>query len=174
MPSPMGHALGAVGAGWLAGRPAPDLRRLRTQVLILTAIGIAPDLDLLIGRHSMETHSVGAAVLVGALAAWLRWPLAASRWGTFAVAGLAWLSHPVLDTLARDTTAPLGVMFLWPFSTGHFQTGWEVFAPISRRYWLDGFVSYTALAVAREVAIVLPLAGLAYWGRSRRNGRRIE
>jgi membrane-bound metal-dependent hydrolase YbcI (DUF457 family) len=154
--------LGAVAAGWLAGRPAAERRVRWRQVALLAAIGIAPDLDLLIGRHSMETHSVGAAALVGALAAWRRWPVASTRTRIFAAVFLAWLSHPLFDTLALDTSTPLGVMLFWPFSREHLQTGWSVFAAISRRYWLDGFVSYTLLAIAREVIILAPLVPLVY------------
>ena len=105
-------------------------------------------------------------MLVGALAAWRRWPIASTRAGIFLAASLAWLSHPLLDTLAVDTSAPLGVMLFWPFWTEHVQTGWAVFAPVSRRYWLDGFVAYTALAVLRELLILGPLSYVA--------GRRIQ
>jgi len=168
MPSPVGHSLGAIAAGWLVGGPARPRRALAKQTAILTLIGLAPDLDLLIGRHSMETHSVGAAVLVGALAAWRRWPVAAGRWGIFFAVSLAWLSHPILDMLALDTSGPLGVMFLWPFTTEHMQTGWSVFAAISRRYWVEGFVAYTVMAVVRELAILLPVAALAWFGRGNR------
>jgi membrane-bound metal-dependent hydrolase YbcI (DUF457 family) len=161
--------LGAVAAGWLAGRPADGRRARWRQVAILAAIGIAPDLDLLVGRHSMETHSIGAAVLVGVLAAWRRWPVASTRSRIFAAVLLAWLSHPLFDILALDTSTPLGVMLFWPFSREHLQTGWSVFAAISRRYWLDGFVSYTLLAIAREVIILLPplLLILIGWRRRR-------
>jgi inner membrane protein len=124
----------------------------------------------------METHSIGAAVLVGALAAWLRVPVAATRPLIFLVAGLAWISHPMLDMLSPDTTAPLGVMFLWPLTSEHVQTGWSVFAAISRRYWVEGFFAYTALAVLRELAVLAPLAGLAWLFRHPANSasERIE
>ena len=49
------------------------------QAATLVAVGVAPDLDLLCGRHSAETHSVGAAVIVASIAAWRRWPVAASE-----------------------------------------------------------------------------------------------
>jgi len=181
MPSPVGHALGAVATGWIIGRfpvpgsgfpvpmhPSPSRRARLTQAALLAAVGVAPDLDLLVGRHSMESHSIGVAVLVGALAAWGRWPVAATRLRIFFAVGLAWLSHPLLDMLALDTSAPLGVMFFWPFSTAHLQTGTSVFAAISRRYWLEGWVRYTALSVAREIVILAPLAWLA-WRRTLKN-----
>jgi hypothetical protein len=80
----------------------------------------------------------------------------------------AWAVHPMLDMLALDTSAPLGVMILWPASQEHYQTGWSVFTAISRRYWMPGFVEYTVLAVAREFAILLPvLAGIYWWRKPR-------
>ena len=169
MPSSIGHGLASVGVGWLAVRPAAPNRALTLQVALLAAIGIAPDLDLLIGRHSAETHSLGAAVLVASLAAWGMWPVAAGRWRIFAAVLLAWAIHPALDMLALDTSAPHGVMILWPFSREHFQTGLSTFTAISRRYWMPGFVEYTVLAVLREVAILAPLLALIWWMRRPRS-----
>jgi inner membrane protein len=168
MPSPVGHSLAAVAVGWAVARPSAGRRALARQVAVLSAIAVAPDLDLLIGRHSMETHSLGAAVLVGALAAWRRWPLGAGRWSTGLAAGLAWLSHPIADALSLDTTPPIGVMFFWPASSERVLTGWSVFAPISRRYWLPGFLEYTVMAVLRELAILLPVLAAVWLARRRR------
>ena len=66
MPSPVGHALGGIVAGW---RAVPDGARradtLRTA-LIVGAFGVAPDLDLLVHDHRGPAHSLGAAILVAA------------------------------------------------------------------------------------------------------------
>src|SRR5687767_11386137 len=94
VPSPLGHGLAAVATGWaISGMPAAKSAFVR-QTAILVAVGIAPDLDLLIGRHSMETHSIGAAVVVASIAAWQRWPVAPSRMMTWLAVALAWMSHP--------------------------------------------------------------------------------
>jgi hypothetical protein len=45
------------------------------------------------------------------------------------------------------------------------QTGWSVFAAISRRYWVEGFVAYTSLAVLREVVLLAPILGIAWFAR---------
>lgn len=160
MPSPVGHALGALTVGWLTGEPA-GRRSLITRSLIIAALGLAPDLDLLIGRHSMETHSIGAAVLAGAVAAAFRWPIAATRPRIFVTAALVWCTHPLLDALGADTSAPLGVMMFWPFSREHVMFE-PVFDPISRRWWLEGFFVGNAVAVARELVILGPPA-LVSW-----------
>jgi hypothetical protein len=177
MPSPLGHGLGALAAGWVvAGRPV-ERRALLKQVAILTAVGIAPDLDLLIGRHSMETHSVGAAVIVATIAAWQRWPVASSRTMIWIAVAAAWLSHPLLDALGSDTSVPIGVMAFWPFSREHFQSSLEVFGAISRRYWRDDFWSLNLSAVTTELLILVPVVALiavvtsTSWNR-RRNAPR--
>ena len=162
MPSPVGHALGALAAGWTMAKPPSERRAFVVQAAILSALGCAPDLDLLIGRHSRETHSLGAAVIVATAAALWRWPVAATRGRIWLAAFLAWVSHPILDMLSLDTSIPLGVMFFWPFSREHVQTGWAVFASIYRNYHEAGFLLHNLLAVIREIAIVGPVAAAAY------------
>lgn len=139
-------------AGVAATRPS-----LIKQVAILVVIGVAPDLDLLWGRHNMETHSIGAAALVASVAAWQRWPVAASRTTIWIAVAMAWMSHPILDAMGSDTSVPIGVMALWPFSSTHVQTTWEVFGAISRRYWRDDFMSINGSSMLREVLILGPV-----------------
>lgn len=134
----------------------------------MAALGLAPDLDLLIGRHSMETHSVGAAVLAGGVAAVLRWPIAATRLRIFVIAALVWSTHPMLDALGADTSPPLGVMMFWPFSREHVMFE-PVFHPISRRWWLSGFITGNLEAIARELVILGP-AALVAWLLTQRAG----
>jgi membrane-bound metal-dependent hydrolase YbcI (DUF457 family) len=171
MPSPIGHGLAAVATGWAVAAPAGERGDRWRQAATLAAIGVAPDLDLLIGRHSAETHSVGAALLVASVAAWRRWPVAAAgatRWRVWLAVFLAWLSHPILDALALDTSPPLGVMLFWPFESGYHQTGWSAFAAISRRYWLPEFVTYNAVALLRELAILVPAVATVFFARRAR------
>jgi membrane-bound metal-dependent hydrolase YbcI (DUF457 family) len=163
VPSPIGHALGGIAAGSAC---APRLS-LRTAV-ILAAIAIAPDLDLLAGAHSAQSHSVGAAVLCGLIGAIVTRSL---RWG--AAAALAYASHPLLDWLGTDGTPPIGVMALWPFSEGYFESEVHWFMGISRRYWLTGFVEHNMRAVLIEVATIGPLAALS-WIAKRRVASRIS
>ncbi len=163
--------MAAVAAGWIvAGKPETTPALVR-QVGILVAVGVAPDLDLLMGRHSMETHSIGAAAIVATVAAWQRWPVAASRTMTWIAVALAWMSHPLLDALGSDTSAPIGVMAFWPFSRAHVQTPFEVFGAISRRYWRDDFWSLNASAAVRELLVLAPIVALVFvsvsWRRRR-------
>src|SRR5688500_5091594 len=70
MPSPLGHALGGMAAGWLVARPARgsavDVVKSGAWFAVL---GIVPDLDLLLGPHRAATHSFVAALIVGLAAA---------------------------------------------------------------------------------------------------------
>lgn len=158
MPSPVGHALGGIAAGW---GTAPG-RRLATAA-ILAAVAITPDLDLLVHDHRGESHSVGMALIAGALA----WLITRSpRWGS-AVA-LAWGSHILLDWLSNDTWPPLGVMALWPFTRDYYKAGIEIFPPVSRHYWESRFWLYNLRALAMELLIMLPLTALVVRLRRKR------
>lgn len=158
MPSPIGHGLAAVAAGWgIAGLMAVGQARWR-QIAILVAIGLAPDLDLLWGRHSRETHSLGAALIVATVAAWQRWPMASTRTRIWLAVCAAWLTHPLLDAMSSDTSIPVGIMAFWPLSTEYYTTGWDTFGPISRRYWLDNFWAINLTSIGRELLILGPVA----------------
>jgi inner membrane protein len=168
--------LGGLAAGWLvAGReqqkwtPAGSFKAWPTA-WTFALVGAAPDLDLLVGAHSMYTHSVGAAAIAGALV------LSLTRGRGRAVAAgvaAAVASHVLLDWLGSDTSPPIGVMALWPFSHEYFQSPFYAFAAISRRYWLPEFFIGNLLAVARECAILLPILFAIAWVRRPRLRARV-
>jgi membrane-bound metal-dependent hydrolase YbcI (DUF457 family) len=187
MPSPLGHALGGFVAGWLVagpasarapgaspGKPGPVTWRARHPNLVRAAVfaaaGVLADVDLLAGFHSAYTHSVGAMGLVFA-AVWLVAP--APRLPLSLAVAAAYGSHPLLDWLAEDTSAPLGIMLLWPFSHHYLHSGLDWFQAISRRYWLPGFWTYNLHGVLRELLLLGPLAALVTFVRapSKRNRR---
>ena len=134
-------------------------------------IGLAADLDLLIGRHSQFTHSIGAALAVFVIAAialrhrphWLSLALGV---------GAAYLSHVLLDWLGQDATPPLGITALWPFGQAYYISHIDVFWGISREPWRPGAFWHDVLSVAREVIVLLPCAVAAYWLR-RPRGRQV-
>ncbi len=163
MPSPLGHACAGVAAGWVvAGCPAAGLglrgsagwadARLLKPALIFAAVGMLADIDLLVGAHSGPTHGVGAALIAAGVALGLtrswRWTLAV---------GAAYASHIVLDWLGTDTKAPIGIMALWPFTRGYYESSLHVFMGISRQIHHPDFWSYNLRALAREMLVLLPL-----------------
>lgn len=158
MPSPVGHALGGLIVGEV----------LAPSALLLCAVaGVLPDLDFAWGRHNMETHSLGMAVIAGAVMfGWQRNPRLA-----IAVT-LSWASHVLFDWLGSDDTPPLGVMALWPLNANFYFANAFVFEAISRRYWLDNFITHNAWAVLKEVLILGPIAAIAFLWRARRRSRR--
>lgn len=93
--------------------------------------------------------------------------------------GLAYASHIALDWLGHDTVAPIGVMALWPFTDGFYQSSLFIFEAVSRRVGAWSAWVHNAWAVAREVAILVSLvvAGLACWPgwkkKLRGGGRRV-
>ena len=160
MPSPVGHALGGAILG-------ASLGTLGTYgVVIPTIAAVAPDLDFLWGRHNMETHSLGAAILAGLVVyAWRRNARLA------VVTTLAVASHVLFDWLGSDDTPPLGVMALWPLNSHFYFANAFVFDAISRRYWLDNFITHNAWAVVKEVLILGPITVIAFLWRARRRSR---
>ena len=162
MPSPVGHALGGLivallfeGRGGQTTRQDPGGVRQRGGTdlrWLCVAAACLPDIDFGWGRHNMETHSIGFALLLGlAVLAWRRSPVVAAS------CGVAAGTHVLFDWLGSDDSPPLGVMALWPFSSSFYFADAFVFEAISRRYWLPGFVLHNALAVARELAILVPV-----------------
>lgn len=176
MPSPVGHGLGGIAAAWPL---VPE--RTRRAALILAAVAIAPDLDLLVGTHRGASHSIGAALIAG-LAAGSLWSALApslglrrpSRRDTLRVAlsaTIAWASHVLLDWLSNDTRPPIGIMALWPFTHEYYKASIEIFPAVSRKYWEARFWKYNAHALAVEVPLMGAIAAAVVIAYSRR-GRR--
>jgi membrane-bound metal-dependent hydrolase YbcI (DUF457 family) len=155
-------------AGWLAEPSRRDRRLRRPSTLVFAVLGMAADLDLVVGAHRGGTHTIAAAVLVGA-AAWIVLRRANERAGRIALAcALAYGSHVFLDWLGTDTSPPVGVPALWPVSYAYYEAPWQIFVPISRRFSQPAlFWVPNTMAVAREVAILLPIAALVWWARTR-------
>jgi hypothetical protein len=181
----VGHALAGVAAAWLTGgrlrrepRDTPSLRLsgqplrrplnltgLMAEVALFSAAAIAPDLDLLFGTHSTYSHSVGAVLIVFALT--LAVGGAPHRRIALGVAA-AWGSHILLDWCGSDTSPPIGVMALWPFDYGYYQSPVSIFDAISRRYWLpDQFIWGNLRAALKEIILLAPLSAAAYVWRRR-------
>ena len=168
MPSPLAHALGATAVGWTVARPASSPHALARQALVFAAVGMAPDLDLLVGRHSQETHSIGAAAITAAVAAWRYWPVAADRARIFIAVLLAWFSHPLFDAMSFDMGPPIGVMMWWPFLAEHWHTGLHVFGAIERHFDHQAFWRQNITSVVREMLIFVPTIAAVWYLRARR------
>ena len=180
MPSPVGHAIAGVAAGWLI---APQAARGRGQILQAAAFALAAtiaDIDLLVGSHRGPTHSLAAAVLAG-IATWVWCAVGTARRPVksvglrvernarplrFALAlTAAYATHTLLDWLGTDSSPPIGIMALWPVSRSYYESPLHLFMAISRRYWLPDFWLVNARAIARELAILAPVMMVVLWLR---------
>jgi membrane-bound metal-dependent hydrolase YbcI (DUF457 family) len=166
MPSPVGHALAGAAAGWAL--PGPPRRQGRNayhevwrQGLVFAILGVLPDLDLLLPiEHRTVSHSLTAAFVVGLTAATLT-----TRGRIGLAAGAAYATHVLLDWLGSDTTPPIGVMALWPFSHAYYESRLHLFHAVSRRFPTREFWVQNTRALMRELLVLAPPAGLACWRR---------
>ena len=162
MPSPVGHMLGGIAVGFLASRD----RGWRLPA-VCGLVAALPDIDFLLPiPHRGPTHSIAAALAAFAVTL----VITSFRPGDFprvrvaTAIGLAVLSHVLLDWLGQDSSTPRGLMALWPLTSTYYVSEVSVFNAVDRRYWLDGFWRRNAIAVAREIAILGPIAVLARKG----------
>ena len=174
MPTPAGHALAALALAPFVGRsretsPADDRPSFRTTSAILIACACAPDLDLALrfvdgaNHHRGISHSVGAAVIVGVAGEIVRRAFRL-RIPNGAWLALAWASHALLDWMGVDTSPPRGLMALWPWSGEFVIAPFAVFYDVIRSFSLEA-MRHNAIAAAIEVAILGPLAFLAWRAR---------
>jgi hypothetical protein len=174
MPSPVGHLIvGVCVQQGCAGHTAEPAWRL---LGFATMAALAPDLDLLLnvltGRnhHQAESHSVGMALIAG-VAAWAcarGWGRTQARQIGF-VTSLGWLSHVALDYLSVDTSVPIGLMALWPFTDRWYKFSWPIFLPITRSLGWEP-MRRNVLAAAWEAVVLLPLLALVWRLRRLRRG----
>lgn len=199
MPSPIGHSLGGIAAGWLVpviisssdssgqrcesenncqesvkgdgfeSNKSPVLQRrkkkkrrkflakcfggLWSEAAFFSLLAVAPDFDLLVGKHSTYTHSVGAMTLVGVLV----YGLNNQKKGQALSATMAYGSHILLDWLGTDTSAPIGIMALWPLTNKFYQSRLFWFMAISRHFRASNFLSHNLYAMLRELILLGPL-----------------
>jgi membrane-bound metal-dependent hydrolase YbcI (DUF457 family) len=175
MPSPIGHALGGVIAAFAVGRVflarGHGSWSIEARALGLVALAAClPDIDFLWGRHNMETHSLGFALIVGAVA--LAYTRGRVVWFPLACT-LAVVSHVLFDWLGSDDAQPLGVMALWPFSNEFYFANVFLFEPISRQYWKPHFLPHNIWAVIKEILLLAPIVvGILWYGKGRSRRRK--
>jgi hypothetical protein len=166
MPSPVGHALAGAAAGWALGGPprrrgSDGRREVWRHGLVFALLGMLPDIDLLLPvEHRTMSHSLTAVIVVGVAAA-----LLTARGRPGLAAGAAYGTHVLLDWLGTDTTPPIGIMALWPFSQAFYESRLHLFFAVSRRFRTREFWVQNTRALLRELAVLVPPAVLAGWWR---------
>lgn len=174
MPTPVGHALGGLAVYLAATRG--DVRRRLGLGAACVGVALLPDLDLAIGSfagrntHHYFTHSLGFTALfalaayIGARALGRARPL----WDA-SILTAAYLSHILLDLLAKDISPPFGVELFWPFSDAFYISPILLFDDIWRGSLGKLFGLHNWLSLGREVLVLGPLIALLWWRRSRRS-----
>jgi hypothetical protein len=168
----------------VATAPAGDLAS-RRRAAVTVGAALAPDLDfgwrLLDGvnHHQAQGHSLGVGLGLAALVTLVAAASGVPRaWGLGLAAAAGWSSHLLHDLLNVDTSPPIGLMALWPFTDAYFKSPWPVFLDIGRTLnWRT--VRHDIVAVAWELAILCPLLIAAWRWRARRragawNGARLR
>lgn len=180
MPSPLGHALAGLAAGWTVAPASTHHSGRVLRGLVFVVAATAADLDLLIGMHRGPTHSLAAAALAGSVVwLWTRSRRPGDRHGALrrdpgwmaAAVGAAAATHTLLDWLGADSSPPVGLMALWPFSRDYYASHLDIFMAISRRYRDADFWPSNVHAIAREVLILGPVAAVVWIRSVRRRGR---
>jgi len=183
LPTPLAHALAGL-IVHVATAPSDELASRRLAVVTVGA-AVAPDLDFAwklidgVNHHQAQGHSIGVglglAVAVTLAAAAVQVP---RPWGLGLAALGGWSSHLLLDLLNVDTSPPMGLMALWPFTDRYFKSPWPVFLDIGRTLnWRT--VRHVTVATAWELAILCPLLVTAWRARARQragawNGARVR
>jgi len=178
MPTPIGHALGGIAAGYLvtglfaggrafiqtsvASKHSGKDTALLVGVVTLACLGMLPDIDLVFTAHREFTHSIGATLAVMAAATVLT---KRRRFEVSCVLGAAYASHIGLDWLAADSSFPAGVMALWPFTGEYYLSSldFSLFLNVCRQVgeiqcWVNNGV-----ALIRELTILVPAAAAVIW-----------
>jgi membrane-bound metal-dependent hydrolase YbcI (DUF457 family) len=176
MPSPIGHALAGIAVAWTADlipgdrtwRTAPasapwHLRAGNGITLACAGLAAAPDLDLAFMPHRTATHSIGAVVIVGLLAAALA---ANARRPVVRIAlmcAAAYGSHLLLDWLGADYYPPRGLQLMWPINHEWYISGVDLFRQTARlRVFTRGPMLTNVRAIVQEIGILGPIVA-ALW-----------
>lgn len=179
MATPVGHAL----VGVTVGLAATGRRPLTTpwgDVALFAAMGVAADLDFVPGflfgawdsLHHGPTHSVGAALIVAALAALAGRLLGGRAWRWGLALGLVYLSHVVVDALTMDFSPPPGVPLWWPLSGEFVMADHPVFMAVRREAFTWEVISHDLRALALELALLGPPCAFVMWRRGLLKGPR--
>jgi membrane-bound metal-dependent hydrolase YbcI (DUF457 family) len=171
MPTSIGHALAGAAAAWGADL-VPGRRAWRTApptaswyrragnglTLVCVVLAAVPDADLLFHIHRTFSHSIGAVMLVGVLAAAIA---ALTNRPVLRIASMcaaAYGTHLLLDWLAVDLMPPYGIQVFWPFSDTWYMSRWIIFRQIERsRLLSESTMRLNVLAVAQELAVLAPI-----------------
>jgi membrane-bound metal-dependent hydrolase YbcI (DUF457 family) len=173
MPSPLAHGFAGYAILMLAEpRMASDLRSNLKAMGTGIFFGGLADADFFVAyftrnpvlQHHYFSHSIPFALLIGCIAyPIVKWVLKINRPFRISVILTAiYGSHLFLDYFTQDSSAPIGIPLLWPFTQKHFMAPVEIFMSIHRGGLENLFGSHNMEAMIREFFIMAPLAFASY------------
>lgn len=143
------------------------------MLLLFIVIANLPDLDFLPGllvgdankyHHHYWSHSLGAAVVAGALiaAVMVRARPVRGFWFYFALCSGVYFSHVALDFFSHDTSAPYGVAMFWPFTTAYVTSPQPIFMSVhkvgqSDIFFQNLFVMHNFWVALWEFVVFIPI-----------------
>jgi len=176
MPSPLGHSLAGLAAGWLSD-PVPAHSPRSRPAGALTSIGLwcafvaaIPDADLLVPHiHRTATHSITATAFILIITAAVTGKVTGRpNWRIAVALAAAHASHLLLDWLGTDRFPPPGLQLFWPFSDHFYISGLDLFPPVERRLLRPEALGINAWAAMWEVLITGPVVAVGWYVRRRR------
>ncbi len=140
-----------------------DARFSWRLLLLLVIFANLADVDFLPGllmgnanqfHHHYFSHSLGAAIVVGFLAAFFYTRGTDRKFAlNFALFFGAYFSHLILDYVTTDTSEPLGLPMFWPLTSKYFYSPITVFMSVHKIGASDQF--FKSLLVMHNVWVVL-------------------
>ena len=179
----MAHSL--VGLA-IAHTLAPESVRARPAWYVVAVVAAnTADLDFVAGLaagsinafHGGATHSFAVALAFGGLTALVFRPDEGARWRVALAAFACYASHVILDMACNQDPRNPGMTVLWPLTTERWLFAWRPLPGIIHggtgggvpEFLGELFSVHNLMAGAVELAVFLPLLGLALWARGGRN-----
>ncbi|MCA9734707.1 MAG: metal-dependent hydrolase [Deferribacteres bacterium] len=168
MPLPVAHGMAGISI-YFWGHEIRFFKSRFITVLFFAFVACLPDADFLPGwlqgnpnlYHPIWSHSLGAALVVAGLFAWLF----ARRNGHFkqyfVIFFSLYYSHIILDFFNNDTREPFGIMAFWPFNSTYFLSPWPLFDSVQKSSDSNTFIASVLsgpnfIAATKEFFIMLP------------------
>lgn len=171
MAGPIAHTLAAYSALIITKPEMLQDRKLSYAAWgIAFAFGNMPDADFAVAhftrtyflQHHYFSHSIPFALLVTiACIAVLKALRQRHPLRNGFILGLLYSTHLIIDYLTEDGSSPFGIPLLWPFTDHHFYSPFIVFYSIHRGRWSQVFSWHNVVGLAIEIAVLLPVVGLA-------------
>ena len=171
MAGPVAHTLAAYSV-LITAKPAilEDPRKSMIAWGTAFAFGNMADADFAVGaftkiyylQHHYFSHSIPFAAAITILCIVVLKALRdqhSVRNGS--ILGLMYGTHLLIDFLTEDGSSPYGIPLLWPFTDHHFYSPYVIFYSIHRGRWSQVFSWHNVVGLAIEIAVLLPVAGLA-------------